>query len=412
MRRSVTSGSRTARRRRIVCLLIALAGASAARANPPLPWRPTAPEAFRAALPSDDVEEARRLGRLGPDFRIERTDHFSLAVQRDSRTASYRGKILEDLHAAFTLHATRLGFELTPGVRKHAMVFTPTRAQFLELVGADGASPGLGGAYLHAPRLACFYDTLGRQEDRTRMTRAGEIQGDLRRMRREIARLPADATVELRYRQAPTRRYARDEALARLDEALRRVRREGVELVYRLGEDSLGIMLHEAAHQLTFEMGLVAAGRHTPLWLIEGLATLFEPIRHGFLLETNQPHWGRWANLEARRRAGDPIDVPALIAKDDGFRGDDPTKSARAYDDAWGLVHFLSTREPTGFTRYVKRVQSRREEPNEAQRTADFEESFGTPVAEIASRLHRFLEELGQGSEGGLDAYRSAIGSD
>ena len=33
----------------------------------------------------------------------------------------------------------------------------------------------------------------------------------------------ADATVELRYRRAPTRRYGRDEALARIDEALRRI---------------------------------------------------------------------------------------------------------------------------------------------------------------------------------------------
>jgi len=381
-------------------------------ANPPLPWRPTAPEAFRSALPRDEAEEARRLERLGPDFRIERTDHFSLAVHRESRTASYRGHILEDLHAAFTLHATNLGLALTPGARAHAMVFTPTREQFLEVIGSNGAPSGLGGAYLEASGLACFYDTLGRREDRVRMARAGELQGDLRRMRREIARMPADATVELRYRRAPTRRYGRDDALARIDEALRRIRRDGVELVYQLGEDSLGIMLHEAAHQLTFEMGLLTRKRPAPLWLIEGLATLFEPIRHGFLLETTRPHWGRWANLEARRRAGEPIAVAALIANDDGFRGDDPTKSARAYDDAWALVHFLSTTEPEGFTRYVKRVRSRSEAPSEAGRTTDFEESFGTSVSEIEARLRSYLEELGQGSEGGFDAYRATTGSE
>ena len=381
-------------------------------ANPPLPWRPSAPEAFRPALPPDEDEEARRLQRLGPDFRIERTDHFSLAVHRESRTASYRGNILEDLHAAFTLHATALGFELSRGARAHAMIFTPAREQFLELIGSDDAPPDLGGAYLEASGLACFHDTLGRREDRVRTARTGELQGDLPRMRREIARMPADATVELRYRRAPTRRYGRDDALARIDEALHRLRRDGVELVYQLGEDSLGTMLHEAAHQLTFEMGLLPRRRPVPRWLIEGLATLFEPIRHGFLLETTRPHWGRWANLEARRRAGDPIDVPTLIANDDGFRGEAATTSARAYDDAWALVHFLSTTDPEGFTRYVKRVRSRRETPSEAERTADFEASFGTSVSEIEARLRRYLEELGQGSEGGFDAYRATTGSE
>lgn len=399
-------------RRRIVGLAIALFAAGAAHSTPPLPWRPVAPEAFRAPLPRDPTEETKRLEGLGPDFRIERTDHFSLAVHRESRTASYRGKILEDLHAAFTLYFTKLGFELTPSPRAHAMVFTPTREQFVGLIGLPDSSTGVAGVYLPHPRIGFFYDTLGRREDRERRAQAGEIQGDLRQQRREIARLSEDATVALRYRRAPVRRYSRDEALERIDEALRRSRRQDVELVYRLGEDSLGTMTHEAAHQLTREMGLVPAGSHAPRWLTEGLATLFEPIRHGYLLETSQPHWGRWANLDARRRAGDPLDVAGLVARDGGLRDDDPTKSARAYDDAWALVHFLATSEPDAFARYVKRVRLLQEPPSEAQRVATFEESFGTSVAATDERLRRFLEELGHGSEGGFDTYRATTGSD
>ncbi len=412
MHRFATSASRRPRRALCLGLSSLLFVAAAALATPPLPWRPTAPEVFRAPLPPDPVEEAKRLERLGADFRIERTAHFSLAVHRESRTATYRGKILEDLHAAFTRYFTDLGFELEPGPRAHAMIFTPTREQFVELVGLPDMPPNVGGIYFSTTGTGYFYDTLGRREERERRARSGELQGDLRAIRRETARLPEGATVELRYRQAPVRRYDRDEALALIDEALRRVRRQDVERVYELGEDSLGTMTHEAAHQLTREMGLVPAGSAAPRWLTEGIAMLFEPLRHGFLLETSRPHWGRWANLDAQRRAGVLVDVAALIARDGGLQDADPTKSARAYDDAWALVHFLSTTEPEAFARYVKRVRARREPPGEAQRIADFEASFGTSVGAIESRLRRFLEELGHGSDGGFDAYRATTNAD
>ncbi|MEM9176019.1 MAG: DUF1570 domain-containing protein [Myxococcota bacterium] len=375
-------------------------------AVPPLPWRPEAPEAFRAPLAVDEAGEAERLAVAGPDFRIERTDHFSLVVHVESRTASYRGKILEDLHAAWTRFFTDLGFTLEAAERKHAMIFAPTRERLVAILGVESLPSAISGIYVPDRRLAYFFDTLGREADRARDRAVGELVGDLRAIRRRVARAEDDAEFVLRFRNAPNRTYTRDDALALLDGQLRRTRRERAAQVYDLAEDGLGTMTHEAAHQLTFELGLFGPGSRPPLWLVEGLATLFEPTRHGFLLETSKPNWGRWSNLDQRRRAGEPARLKALVASDAPLLGFEADIGASAYDDAWAIVHFLVTTEPEAFARYVRRVAATPEDASEAARLAVFEETFGAGVEAVESRMRAYLLTLGDGSEGGIDAFR------
>lgn len=389
-----------------LAVLACAVAVDAGRATPPLPWRPSAPEAFRAPLPANETSERERLAKLGQDFRIERTDHWSLAVHVEARTASYRGKILEDLHGAFTRYFTDLGLDLEPPAQAHALVFTPDRERFAALTGADDRARAIQGVYDPDRRIAFFFDSLGRPDVRAEREAVGELEGDLRAIRRRVAREDSAARVTLAFRRAPRRTFDRDEALEILDDAIRDLERRDRDLVYDLGEDGIGIMNHEAAHQLCWEMGLFATESNPPRWLSEGIATLFEPTRHGFLLETSKPHWGRWANLDTRRRAGRPLALRELLASDARLLASDAADRREAYDDAWALVHFLVTTRPEAFAEYLRGVRTPGASATPEKRIALFERTFGERIADLEERLRRFVARLDEGDSGGVDAFR------
>jgi hypothetical protein len=117
---------------------------------------------------------------------------------------------------------------------------------------------------------------------------------------------------------------------------------------------NLFTLVHEVAHQLSFNTGMLRRQVDLPLCLSEGLATYVELWRPGVknsIGSVNRPR------VEELRRAVDWIQIGDLMANDTAF---DKKTEHLAYAESWVLVHYLlraKSRQPR-FRQFVADVQS------------------------------------------------------
>ncbi|MFK7895384.1 MAG: DUF1570 domain-containing protein [Myxococcota bacterium] len=382
-------GTRSRRQCAIGLVLIVLSltqAATAGHAQPAEPWHPEAPAHLRAAFPADPVRDAERLGSVGEGYAVFHTAHYSVVHHVDSKTAAYRAAILEDLYAAFTSYfegeAPGAGafLEMRPKA-KLAVLYTPTREVFVDSVGLSGIPEAVEGVYLGERRLSVFFEILGRKTARAQTIAIGDERQRLERLRREIAAMPRGARVRLTRDGEPTRMMSRAAALSRLRNEMGDLSRASSEVTFKRGQASLETMTHEGAHHLSFAFGLFALESGAPKWLVEGLATYFEPSANGFLLQTGSPHWARWNQIREARESGERIPLEELLTNDEVMFNLE--LADLAYHEAWSLVHYLATERRSAFDAYLLAVRDPGANASPAARVALFEKVLGAPLSKI-----------------------------
>jgi len=116
---------------------------------------------------------------------------------------------------------------------------------------------------------------------------------------------------------------------------------------------NLFTLVHETAHQLSFNTGILNRQVDLPVCVSEGLATYVELWRPGVknaIGGVNRPR------IEALRQAVDWIQIGDLLADDTAL---EPKTAQLAYAESWLLVHYLlraSSRQPR-FRQYLAEVQ-------------------------------------------------------
>lgn len=157
------------------------------------------------------------------------------------------------------------------------------------------------------------------------------------------------------------------------------------------------VVIHEATHQTAFNTGVHNRFAPPPLWVAEGLATMFETPgvydarRHPRL--EDRVHAERLAAFRRLARPGHrPERLRAMIAADEVFR----TQPEATYAEAWALSFLLVETRPRQYVEYLARTAAR--EPfvavSASDRLGDFVEMFGDDWAMLEARLLRFVDEL------------------
>jgi Protein of unknown function (DUF1570) len=116
---------------------------------------------------------------------------------------------------------------------------------------------------------------------------------------------------------------------------------------------NLFTLVHETAHQLSFNTGILNRQVDLPVSVSEGLATYVELWRPGVknaIGGVNRPR------IEALRQAADWIQIGDLLADDTAF---EPKTQQLAYAESWLLVHYLlrSRSLQPRFRQFVAEVQ-------------------------------------------------------
>lgn len=159
---------------------------------------------------------------------------------------------------------------------------------------------------------------------------------------------------------------------------------------------SIDTIVHEAAHQTAYNVGVHRRFAEQPRWLVEGLAMMFEAPG---LCDPRSTHTrkdrinkGRLDDFGYLLEKRSPHAIAKLVASDDAFRSD----PAVAYAEAWALSFFLCETRPREYCDYLARVGSRKAFTKypAKKRLADFAAYFGNDFKQLDADMLRFIEKL------------------
>ena len=145
---------------------------------------------------------------------------------------------------------------------------------------------------------------------------------------------------------------------------------------------------------MAFNTGIHSRYCPPPIWVIEGLATLFEAQG----VYNSRTHTSRADRINRQRlrdyrklAARNPgNDLPAKLTASDGlFR----THPAAAYAEAWALTFYLVETQPRQFAKYLAKTNARApfSSYTAAERVADFTSVFGTNWQLLDAKFARFM---------------------
>ncbi len=280
-------------------------------------------------------------GRLAPATRYD-TPHFLAFSTADEQDTDQRLYNCEMIYHLFYRHFRRRGFSLREPTGKLMVAIFDSQAGLEAYLGYR-LSSAITGLYHPASNRLLVYD-LGSN----RAFVAGKKQGQ------EIARqIPSD--VQRQRILGTFHRQAQD---------------------WR--EDAnIGTIMHEVAHQLSFNSGLLNRDGDTPLWLSEGLACYCEATDNGAWQGVGEANPLRANVLVAVLRGkGSFIPLRTLVASDDWYRKSTNANLAMlGYSQSWALFHFLLETRPQALREYLSLIYSRK---TPEHRLDDFVQIFGS----------------------------------
>jgi hypothetical protein len=157
-------------------------------------------------------------------------------------------------------------------------------------------------------------------------------------------------------------------------------------------DTNVGTIMHEVAHQLSFNGGLLNRTGDGPAWLVEGLACYCEPTIGGAWQGPGEANPARATVLARADEMGGRIPLRRLVEGDDWVR-----KSRRVdrvllgYSQSWALFDLLMKERPRQLARYLQIIYPRRTPDH---RLADFAEAFGADLARLERRYQAHVRHL------------------
>jgi hypothetical protein len=171
----------------------------------------------------------------------------------------------------------------------------------------------------------------------------------------------------------------------------------GAKLNSEYWEENASVIIHEATHQTAFNTGIHSRYTPPPLWVAEGLATMFEARGvyncRAYTRKSDRINRGR---LQDFKRAVAPKHQPemltSIVASDKPFR----VNAAAAYAEAWALSFYLVETQPRKYTKYLALTAERPPFTRYTadQRMADFTSVFGENWQMLEAQLLRFMRKL------------------
>ena len=153
------------------------------------------------------------------------------------------------------------------------------------------------------------------------------------------------------------------------------------------------VIIHEATHQTAFNTGVHNRWTPPPLWVAEGLATMFEARGvHDSRHYPNRKDRVNHAQLRVFKRLiprHKPALIRSLIASDELFRANPRV----GYAEAWALTFYLAETQPRKYMEYLAKTADYPPFANvtASQRAADFTAIFGRDWKMLEARFLRFM---------------------
>lgn len=314
-------------------------------------------------------------------YQLAGTSHY-LVCGPQGKSQTY-ADLFESVYRNVDTWYRRRGFRISPPETPLVAIVFGTRSEFRNYCLRDDVawSPGLRGYYsLKTNRIAMYDDP--------RLISAADPAA----LRQPVTPLAPRTGILSQPGQGAGAEWASGPAFRLPDPDT------GIQAAFRLSGNTAGTIVHEATHQVSYNIGVHSRAGVTPTWVTEGLATLLEApgtrntrSSHSISSRVNQERldWFR-SRYTPKRRNGD---LARLVSADTLFE----RQTLDAYSLAWAFTFFLAenpthTRE---FIDYLKTVSER--DPMSGyttkERLNDFTAAFGDP-ARMEVEFLRFMDRL------------------
>ena len=306
---------------------------------------------------SDSMRKLARENKLSSMTRLD-SKHFMAVGNADDEFIEDRLCNCETLYDVFFDHFRKKGFALREPKSRLMVAVFDTQAGFEAYLGQPMSAAVRGLYHLQSNRLVvydygqnrAFLDAKTRAERETRRVAAsGERQRIISTFNRRVQDVRVDANIET--------------------------------------------VMHETAHQLSFNSGLLNREGDVPLWVAEGLACYCEATNNGGWQGIGHMNGSRAAMLAAvLKQKGALLPLQQLIESDDWLRKTSNVNQAvLGYAQVWALFSLLMEERPKDVKKYLALIYTRRAPE---QRLADFTEVFGTDLAKLEKQYQAYLREV------------------
>ncbi len=153
-------------------------------------------------------------------------------------------------------------------------------------------------------------------------------------------------------------------------------------------DSNLGTIMHEVAHQVSFNCGLFNRDGDVAFWLAEGLACYCEATQSGEWRGLGEANPLRLEVLD-RVRGGRFIPLQRLIVADDWLESSGSV--LLAYGQSWALFHMLMHQQPRELRQYLVNIYPRQSPDS---RLDDFRIAFGADLSAFERRYHAYMRDL------------------
>ncbi len=293
---------------------------------------------------------------------MERVDsnHFLAIGNTTLEFTKARLHNCEMIYPMFVNHFRKRGFPVRePGVRLLVAVFD-SQEGFEAWIGQK-VPAAITGLYHFKSNTLVIYDFAG-----NRMVR------EIRKQGKEISRrLPTDL-----------QRTQFSEGLSMRVDVAR-------------GDVNVSTVMHEVAHQLSFNCGMLNREASVPLWLAEGLACYCEPtVNGGSWQGIGEPNPNRTAELVAPVRGRrEFIPLKVLLTDDNVIRSGGVDQIILGYSQSWALFRMLMEEQPEQLRDYLSEIYY---EKTDERRLDDFTAAFGSDLNKFEKHYHAYMKRLVQ----------------
>jgi hypothetical protein len=283
--------------------------------------------------------------------------HFTALSNAEEGFSELRLGDCEQMYSFFYDHFRRKGFGLQPPPGKLMVAIFDTQAGFEAYLGQK-MPVGIIGIYHPRTNRFVMYD-FGQNREYVSQKQKAEKRG------REIT-----SSLDRQRYLTTVQRQAQD------------IRSDA----------NTGTIMHEVAHQLSFNCGMLNREADVPVWIAEGLACYCEVTRNGAWQGIGEPNPERLKQLASLVRGeASFIPVRKLVESERWMKIQDAKLFSRHYAESWALFSMLMEERPQALRAYFELIYSR--QTNE-RRAADFEEAFGTNWAQHDRKLEDYVQRI------------------
>ena len=165
-----------------------------------------------------------------------------------------------------------------------------------------------------------------------------------------------------------------------------------------VSSDIANTIIHETTHQVGYNIGIHSRVGGTPVWIVEGLATVLEPPgmreKSGRQLQQGRINEERIQWFETRHRPGRSMgSLAKLVASDDYFY----QQTLNSYSEAWAFTFFLleNPSRRRHLVTFLQMLGSRDplQQYTSKDRLADFQTAFGD-ISRLEVEFIRYMDRL------------------